>query len=162
MITTPSNQEDEPLASTDLIGSVKKYMGIAMVVFAFIIIAIIVLIILLRKENKKIEEEDDKTSQPKNKEYDLYKNDENEFENNDFQKDNFIESLYKQRNGTLDEEDLTEDEKETLEEISKQTEEIFREKVKGQSIEYSSSNKIIEENPLEVRKKRRGKGKHSI
>jgi len=162
IITTPDNLEDVPTSTTDLIGSVKKYMGIAIAVFAFIIIAIIVLIILLRKENKKIEEEDDEISQPKNKEYDVYKNDENEFENNDFQKDNFIESLYKQRNGTLDEEDLTEDEKETLEEINKQTEEIFREKVKGQSIEYSSSNQISEENPLKVRKKRRGKGKHSI
>ena len=74
-------------------------------------------------------------------------------------KDNFIESLYNQRNGNLDDEDLTDSEKETLEEISRQTEKIFEEKVEGQSVEYSS-NDIIE-NPLE-RRKRRGKGKHSL
>ena len=76
------------------------------------------------------------------------------------QKDNFIESLYKQRNVNLDDEDLTEKEKETLEEISAQTEKIFEEKVEGQLVEYSSKN--IEENELETRKKRRGKGKHSL
>lgn len=162
IINNTDDSEEGITSTTDLIGSVKKYIGIAITIFAFIIIAIIVLIILLRKENQKIEEENDEISQPKNKEYNEYKNDENEFENNDFQKDNFIESLYRQRNGTLDEEDLTENEKETLEEINKQTEEIFREKVEGQSIEYSSSDQISQENPLEVRRKRRGKGKHSI
>ena len=86
-------------------------------------------------------------------EYDVYKNDENEFVNNDLKRDNFIESLYKQRNGSLDDEDLTG--KETLEEISKQTEKIFEEKIEGQSVEYLSNDTL-------ERRKRRGKGKHSL
>ena len=57
--------------------------------------------------------------------------------------------------------ELRDREKETLEEISKQTEEIFTEKVKGQSVEYVS-NDSFEENLLEKRRKRRGKGKHSL
>ena len=56
---------------------------------------------------------------------------------------------------------MTKEEKETLEEISKQTEKIFEEKIEGQSVEYSSNEEIIE-NSLEIRKRRRGKGKHSL
>ena len=52
--TTPYNSENESTSTTDLIGTVKKYIGVAIAVFAFIIIAIIVLVILLRKENKKL------------------------------------------------------------------------------------------------------------
>ena len=150
-----STEENE---DTDLIGKLKKYAGIAIGVVLFIIIAVIVLVILLIKEKKKIKEDEDVES-AKSEEYNVYDNDENEFVNNDIKRDNFIESLYNQRNGNLDDEDLTEAEKETLEEISRQTEKIFEEKVEGQSVEYSSND--ILENPLE-RRKRRGKGKHSL
>ena len=150
-----STEENE---DTDLIGKLKKYAGIAIGVVLFIIIAVIVLVILLIKEKKKIKEDEDVES-AKSEEYNVYDNDENEFVNNDIKRDNFIESLYNQRNGNLDDEDLTEAEKETLEEISRQTEKIFEEKVEGQSVEYSSND--ILENPLEKRK-RRGKGKHSL
>ena len=144
--------------ATDLIGKLKNYAGIAIGVVLLIVIAVIVLVILLIKEKKKIKEDEDVES-AKSEEYNVYDNDENEFVNNDIKRDNFIESLYNQRNGNLDDEDLTEAEKETLEEISRQTEKIFEEKVEGQSVEYSSND--ILENPLEKRK-RRGKGKHSL
>ena len=153
-----TNEEDNKLEPNDLIGKLKNYAGIAIGVVFLIIVAVIVLIILLIKENKKTRE-DDEIEDTKLEEYNVYKNDENEFANNDMSKDNFIESLYNQRNGNLDNEDLTEAEKETLEEISRQTEKIFEEKVEGQSVEYSSND--ILENTLEKRKKR-GKGKHSL
>ena len=158
-----TTEENEDAGTTDLIGKLKNYTGIVIGVVVFIIVAVIVLIVLLVKENKKIREEDDEDndeiSYSKSKEYNVYENDENEFVNNYMKRDNFIESLYNQRNGNLNDEDLTEDEKETLEEISKQTEKIFEEKVEGQSVEYSSND--ILENPLE-RRKRRGRGKHSL
>ena len=158
---TEENSDSEP---NDLIGKLKKYAGIAIGVFVFIVVAVIVLVVLLIRENKKTSQEDEEdyeyeTENKRTKEYNVYENDENEFVNNDMKRDNFIESLYNQRNGNLDDEDLTEDEKITLEEISKQTEKIFEEKVEGQSVEYSSND--ILENPLE-RRKRRGKGKHSL
>ena len=60
----------------------------------------------------------------------------------------------------MDTEDFTEEEKETLEEINKQKEKIFEEKVEGQSVEYIS-NEILD-NPLEERNRKKGKGKHSL
>ena len=51
-----------------------------------------------------------------------------------------------------------------IDKLSKENEtrkEIFAEKVEGQSVEYVS-NDSFEENPLEKRRKRRGKGKHSL
>lgn len=158
-----TTEENENTGTTDLIGKIKNYAGIAIGVVVLIIVTVIVLIVLLVRENKKIREEDDEDddeiSYSKSKEYNVYENDENEFVNNDMKRDNFIESLYNQRNANLNDEDLTEDEKETLEEITKQTEKIFEEKVEGQSVEYSSNDML--ENPLE-RRKRRGKGKHSL
>ena len=156
-----TSEENEKLGTNDLIGKLKKYAGIAVGVIALIVVAVIVLIVLLFRENKRINKEDvEEEKDIRADEYNVYENDENEFINKEAQKDNFIESLYKQRNGNLDDEDLTEQEKETLEEISAQTEKIFEEKVKGQLVEYTSN--IIEENPLEKRKRRRGKGKHSF
>ena len=158
-------EADTPSSTTDLIGSVKKYIGIAIAIVFLVIVAVIVLVILLRRENKNTEDDEDYIEDEKEikaEEYNVYNNDYNEFEDNEIEKDNFIESLYKQRNGnTYNEEELTEDDKETIEEINKQTEKIFEEKVEGQSVEYNS-NEIYEENPLEVRKRRRGKGKHSL
>lgn len=160
--------EEISTSNTDFMGAIKSYIGIAVAVIAFMIIAVIVLVILLRKENKRLDEEDteynEEEKEIKAEEYNVYKNDVNEFEDNETYKDNFIESLYKQRNGTLDEEELDDQEKETLEEINKQTAEIFKEKeekIEGQSIEYSKDEFEIE-NPLEERRKRRGKGKHSL
>ena len=153
-------EENEDTGTTDLIGKLKSYAGIAIGVILLIVVAVILLIILLVRENKKTREEE-KIETTKAEEYNVYQNDENEFINNEVQKDNFIESLYKQRNENLDNEDLTKEEKETLEEISKQTEKIFEEKIEGQSVEYSSNEEIIE-NSLEIRKRRRGKGKHSL
>lgn len=153
-------------STTDIIGMFKGYVGIAVGVVLFMIIAVIVLSILLRRENKKTREDDEEyieeSGEVKAEEYNVYNNDENEFMDNEIEKDNFIESLYRQRNGnTYNEEELTEDDKETIEEINNQTEKIFEEKVEGQSVEYIS-NEEYDENPLEVRKKRRGKGKHSL
>lgn len=157
-VTTSENGS----SSNDLIGKIKNYAGIAIVVIVLVIVAIIVLIIMLIKENKKMKEEDDEyeINDKPAEEYNVYKNDENEFKNSEMSKDNFIESLYKQRNGNFDDEDLTQQEKETLDEISKQTEKIFEEKVEGQSVEYTSNDDL--EDPLEIRKNRRGKGKHSL
>ena len=159
-----ANLEGEQTSSTmDILGLFKGYLGIAIIVFVLMIVAVVILIVLLRKENKKNREDDEEyeDEEVKAEEYNVYNNDENEFSNNDIQKDNFIESLYKQRNGDFDDEALSESEKETLEEITKQTEEIFTEKVQGQSVEYESSE-LYTDNPLVVRKKRRGKGKHSM
>lgn len=153
-----SSSEENVSNTDDFIGTIKKYASIAIGVVVFIVVVVIVLIIMLIKENKKIKEDDEYEETPKRNSR-RENNYIEEFGNNDIQRDNFIESLYKQRNGELDE-DLTDDEKETLEEISKQTEKIFEEKVEGQSVEYIS-NEIIE-NPLEKRKRRRGKGKHSL
>ena len=172
IVVTKEGVQEEPIltigestptsSSTDLIGTIKSYIGIAIAVIVFVIVVVIVLIILLRRENNRLREENDNDiEEEKSEEYNVYKNDENEFVNNDIQKDNFIESLYKQRNANFNNEELNEQEKETLEEISKQTEEIFREKVAGQSVEYSSKE-FYAENPLEERKRRRGKGKHSL
>lgn len=157
-VTTSENGS----SSNDLIGKIKNYAGIAIVVIVLVIVAIIVLIIMLIKENKKMKEDDDEyeINDKPAEEYNVYKNDENEFKNSEMSKDNFIESLYKQRNGNFDEEDLTQQEKETLDEINKQTEKIFEEKVEGQSVEYTSNDDL--EDPLEIRKNRRGKGKHSL
>lgn len=160
-ILTP--EVDDKNGTTDLIGKLKSYAGIAIGVIILIVIAVIVLIVLLIRENKRINEEgefDEEVEDSKVKEYNVYENDENEFLNNEVQKDNFIESLYNQRNGNIEQQELTEEQKETLEEISRQTEKIFEEKVAGQSVEYVSNDTV--ENPLATRKRRRGKGKHSL
>ena len=164
-IIPETSEENENTGATDLIGKLKSYAGIAIGVIILIVVVVIVLIIMLIKENKRIKEDEksdehDETEKTKVKEYNVYENDDNEFLDNDIKKDNFIESLYNQRNGTLDTEDFTEEEKETLEEINKQTEKIFEEKVEGQSVEYIS-NEIID-NPLEEKNRKRGKGKHSL
>ena len=131
----------------DIIGMFKGYIGIALGVVLLMIVAVVVLIILLRKENRRIKEENDNTEETKTEEYNVYDNDENEFENEETKRDNFIESLYQQRNGNAyNEEKLSDEEKETVE---------------GQSVEYTP-NDLYEENPLEIRRKRRGKGKHSL
>ena len=163
VLTTTTEEKN---STTDIIGMFKGYVGIAIGVVILMIIAVVVLVILLVKENKKQDEEEiediEDKEDIKTEEYNVYENDENEFKNNDIEKDNFIESLYKERNGKLDEEEIIELDKETIEEINKQTEEIFKEKevqVEGQSVEYTSNDLL--ENPLEVRRKRRGKGKHS-
>jgi len=166
MVSTTTSTENTPSSTTDLIGTIKNYAVIAIAVIILMIVAVIVLVILLRRENKRLNEDEqyeEDIEETKTEEYNVYKNDENEFENKDIERDNFIESLYKQRNGSFDDEELDEQEKETLEEISKQTAEIFKEKeveMQGQSVEYSTE--LYEENPLEIRRKRRGKGKHSL
>lgn len=160
-ITTTGEENNS--SSNDLIGKIKNYAGIAIAVIVLIVIAVIVLIVMLVKENKRMKEDDDDEYEVDDvpaEEYNVYKNDENEFKNSEMSKDNFIESLYKQRNENFDKEDLTQQEKETLYEISKQTEKIFEEKVEGQSVEYTSNDDLAD--PLEVRKNRRGKGRHSL
>lgn len=163
--TVITSEENDNEDTTDLIGKLKSYAGIAIAIIALIVIGVVVLIILLVRENRKINEDEeyddeDELEHTRVKEYNVYENDENEFVNNDAQKDNFIESLYNQRNGNIENQELTEEQKETLEEISRQTEKIFEEKVEGQSVEYISND--IVENPLEIRKRRKGKGKHSL
>ena len=153
LAATTTKLENTPTSNNDLMGTIKKYVGIAIAVIVLIILAIIVLIILLRKENKKLKEEDNKDDE-NNEEYNVYKNDTSEFANNEsIEKENFVESLYNQRNET----ELDEQDKQTMDEINKQTEEIFKEKqVEGQSVEYGTSE-FDDENPLEERKRRRGK-----
>lgn len=130
----------------DLMGNLKKYIIIAVAVIVLIIVAVIVLIILLRRENKKIKEEISENN----------KNDINDLQNKTSEADNFIESLYRQRNGNLyNEEELDEEEKQTLEEINRETDEIFRDKVEGQSVKY------VSEDIEEKRPRRRERGKHS-
>jgi len=137
---------------TDLMGNFKKYIVIAIAVVLFIIIAVIVLIILLRRESKKTIEDEENTE-----EYNVYQNDINEFENKTSEADNFIESLYRQRNGNLyNEEALDEEDKQTLEEINRETDKIFADKVEGQSVEYTVDEIVEERKP-----RRRSKGKHS-
>ena len=58
--------------------------------------------------------------------------------------DNFVETLYKQRNeGLYNQDELTDQDKETLEEINKQTEEIFREKSSLILIEQQSGSYVL-------------------
>ena len=153
LVATTTKIENTPTSNNDLMGTIKKYVGIAIAVIVLVILAIIVLIILLRRENKRLKEEDN-IDDDDNEEYNVYKNDVNEFENNEnLEKENFIESLYNQRNET----ELDEQDKQTIDEINKQTEEIFKEKkVEGQSVEYGT-NEFGDENPLEERQRRRGK-----
>jgi len=151
---------DEIPAGSNIMGALKNYAIIAIGVVLFLIVSLIVLIILLKRENKRLDKEDTEeeyTEEKKAEEYNVYENDENEFENKNKTADNFIESLYRQRNGSLyNEEELEESEKETLEEINRETDRIFSPKVQGQSVEY-----ISEEEPREKRTRRREKGKHS-
>ena len=151
LVATTTKIENTPTSNNDLMGTIKKYVGIAIAVIVLVILAIIVLIILLRRENKRLKEDN---IDDDNEEYNVYKNDVNEFENNEnLEKENFIESLYNQRN----EAELDEQDKQTMDEINKQTEEIFKEnKVEGQSVEYGT-NEFGDENPLEERQRRRGK-----
>lgn len=151
-IDTEKNNLENSETLTDLMGELKKYVLIGVAIIIFIILAIIVLIILLRRENRKENDEETEVE-----EYNVYKNDENEFENKKSEADNFIESLYRQRNGNLyNEEELDVEVKQTIEEINRETDKIFADKVEGQSIEYTS------EEFEEVRRpRRRSKGKHS-
>lgn len=152
---TENNNSENGGTLTDLISNLKKYIIIAAIVVVLMVIGVIVLIILLRRENKAIDEKDKREDNIE--EYNVYKNDANEFDNKKSEADNFIESLYRQRNGNLyNEEELDLEEKQTLEEINRETDKIFRDKVEGQSIEY-----ILEEFEEEKRPKRKSKGKHS-
>lgn len=152
LVATTSG-DNKTSSTTDIIGMFKGYVGIAMLVLVLMIVTVIVLIIILRKETKRQREEKN-TGDEDNEEYNVYKNDINEFENNEsVEKENFIELLYNQRN----EAELDEQDEQTIDEINKQTEEIFKEKqIEGQSVEYDASE-AIDENPLEERKRRRGK-----
>lgn len=73
LVTTTG--EDTNFMSS-LIDNVKNYVIIAVLVVVLIIAAIVILIILLRKENKKLKNEE-------TEEYNVYENDEKEFENNE-------------------------------------------------------------------------------
>lgn len=149
LTATNSNSEATPTSNNDLIGTVKKYIVIAITVVILMILSVIILVILLRRENKKLKEDNDEDEDTE--EYNVYKNDVNEFEN--IEKENFIESLYNQK----DETELDDQDKQTIDEINNQTKEIFQKKqVEGQSVEYES-NELEEENSLEERKRRRGK-----
>ena len=61
---------------SNLIDNIKNYVIIAAIVVVLIILAIVILIILIRKENKRLKNE------ATEEEYNVYQNDENEFENN--------------------------------------------------------------------------------
>lgn len=69
---TPEVQEDNFM--DDIVGSVNKYVIVAAGLVLLMIITVIILIILLRKENKRLKNEE-------TEEYDVYQNDEKEFEN---------------------------------------------------------------------------------
>ena len=61
---------------SSLIDNIKNYVVMAIIVVILIIVTIITLIVLLRKENKRIKEQETE------EEYNVYENDENEFEEN--------------------------------------------------------------------------------
>lgn len=73
-LVTTDGQEVNFMGS--LIDNIKNYLVIAVIVVVLIIAAVIILIILLRKENKKLKSEETE------EEYNVYENDENEFEDN--------------------------------------------------------------------------------
>ena len=70
---------------SSLIDNIKNYVVIAVIVVVFVIAAIITLIVLLRKENKRLKEQETE------EEYNVYENDENEFE------DNKVEEIVKEQ-----------------------------------------------------------------
>lgn len=144
-LPTTTSAEITPTSNNDFMGSIKTYLWVAIVVIVLVVVAVIVLIILLRRENRRLKDED-----MDDEEYDVFKNDANEFQNKN---ENFIASLYKQKNDNSSEEELSQTDKETLDEINKQTEDIFKDKVQGQSVEYS-------EEELEERKNRKDRGRH--
>ncbi len=156
-----SSSSDEA-SKNDFIGTIKKYSIILIAVILLIIIAVIILIYLLRKENKRSNNDEDEDEDIGNDdyEYDVYKNDINEFENKNKESENFIESLYKQRNkNEYYEQEMNEQDMKTVEDINKQTEEIFnKDKVKNKN-EEENLNNLDENNFIEPRK-RREKGKH--
>ena len=153
--------EETTSSTNDFVGTIKTYIKIIIAVIILIILTIVVLVFLLKRENKRLKGEVINSKDDKNEdEYNVYDNDLNEFEINN-NNENLIETLYNKKNeSSYNEEELSESDKETLEEINKQTEEIFREKVRGQSVEYNNSD-LYEENPLDERRKRRTRGKHS-
>lgn len=137
-----------------LTDNIKGYIKIAIIVFALMIIAIIVIIILLKKENKRLKEENPNSEN--DDEYDVYKNDMNEFDENETAKDNFVESLYRQRNGQMyNTEDLDEQDIQNMDEINRQTDEIFKDKVNGQSVKYNNLNEDLSQG-----ERKRKNGKH--
>lgn len=143
-LPTTTSAEITPTSNNDFMGSIKTYLWVAIVVIVLVVVAVIVLIILLRRENRRLKDED-----MDDEEYDVFKNDANEFQNKN---ENFIASLYKQKDDNSSEEELSQTDKETLEEINKQTNDIFKDKVQGQSVEYSEE--------LEERKNRKDRGRH--
>ena len=146
-----TTNENQTASNSDLMGKIKSYLAIVIIVIILIIVAVIILIYLLRKENKKLQE-DEEIDEDETEEYDVYKNDMNEFENNKKANENFIESLYKQRKGNYNEENT--------DEVDKETEEIFKEKVPSSQTIEDNTDELEAENPLEERRKRREKGRH--
>ena len=72
--------ETDISTTTDFMGAITKYVGIAIAVVVLIIVLVIVLIILLRRENKRLREEnEEELEETKAEEYNVYENDENEF-----------------------------------------------------------------------------------
>lgn len=151
---TPENNQG---LLSNLSGNIKLYIKIAIITVILMIVAIIIIIYLLRKENKRLNSEEIEETEDDNKanEYNVYKNDENEFrKNNDLSNNNFVESLYRQRNGNLyNEEELDEEDKQNLEEINRETDKIFRDKVEGQMVEYDNNELTAED----IEKKKKGK-----
>lgn len=78
-ITTVTTEESDTNLIGDLIGNMNKYLIMAVAVVVLMIVVVIVLICLLRKENKRLKNENN--LEETDSEYDVYKNDENEFAN---------------------------------------------------------------------------------
>lgn len=80
IVNTTATSNEEGLLN-NLMGNIKTYAIIGIVVIVAVIVAVIVLIVLLRKENKRLKEEDQETILENNEEneYNVFQNDAEEF-----------------------------------------------------------------------------------
>ena len=91
IVVTTTGEEVNFMSS--LIDNIKNYVIIAVIVVVLIIAAIVILIILLRKENKKLKNEE-------TEEYNVYENNENEFEDNEKQDETYEQPIEEVTNET--------------------------------------------------------------
>ena len=132
------------------IASSKKHINKEHVIIgSFVAIVIIILTILIINHIRNKRYDEDEYEDDENNAY----NDEytNRYEENS-PKDNFIEDLYKRKNNG---EELNNTEKETIDDIEKETDRIFGKTKKDTTFEYDDTEENFDDNS-----KSRNKGKH--
>ena len=132
------------------IASSKKHINKEHVIIgSFVAIVIIILAILIINHIRNKRYDEDEYEDDENNAY----NDEytNRYEENS-PKDNFIEDLYKRKNNG---EELNNTEKETIDDIEKETDRIFGKTKKDTTFEYDDTEENFDDNS-----KSRNKGKH--